>query len=50
MVGCSRAILVWFERRHGFQTDSTVELCPERGGRLITRCVIVQADKICAVY
>ena len=50
MVGRSRAVLVWFERRHGFQTDSTVGLCPEKGSRLNTRCVTVLADKICAVY
>lgn len=41
VVGRSRTILVWFERRHGFQTDSTVELCSKEGRRLLTRCVVV---------
>lgn len=27
IVGCNGTILVWFERRHGFQYVNTVGLC-----------------------
>ena len=50
MIRRSRTILVWFERRHGFQNGNTVQQYSKEGSRLLTRCVVVKADEAWAVY